>query len=188
MPSRRRVLALATGAVSVVPFAGCTVPVGPVPRVGDQPCPPLDSIADRSVCSHTDSTGGIGVSVSPTTVSTAPESLSDVTIRIENGTDRPLAVWRSSSGRWRLYRTTGFGWNERDVPDSGSVAPDAIEPGGAFSVSGLDALFRLGATGSTPAGLYAAVLTVGRGASAAGTERNTGTPVDCVCLFRVSGA
>lgn len=183
MPSRRHVLTVTTSVLASVSVAGYSVPGGSVPRIENQPCPPLDRVTDQSVCSHTDTSGSIDVSVSPTTVSTERESLENVTIRIENNTDDPLTI---DPKRWNLYRTTGFGWSERDLPARESDNTHVIQPDGAFTWSGLDALFDLGASGSTPPGLYAAAITVGKGADTTGSRRSSGTPVDCICLFRVT--
>ena len=171
---RRTMLAAATAAI-----AGCaTGPLLPVPRIADQPCPPLDLPEPRAVCSHTDESGGIDVSVDPSTASTAPESLEPVRLRVENGTDAPLLY----DGRdWRLYRHGGTRWRRREDIGSGPHGVETMPPGGSASWSGIDALFRLGAAGRTPAGLYAAVLPVR-------PDRSGASTVACVFLFRVTRA
>lgn len=167
MPSRRSVLALA-----VTGLAGCA-DVSPlsVPRIASQSCPPFD-VDGRAVCSHTDEPGGLDVTVSNPVVSTDREALERSTFRIDNGTDD---VVETNPEHWRLHRNAGLGWSRREFsPAMTDVV--RLEPGHSASWSGLDALFKLGATGSTPRGLYAAVLP-----ARAGEE-----PVNLFVLFRVA--
>ncbi|GAB6860880.1 hypothetical protein ACFR97_00275 [Haloplanus litoreus] len=172
MLPRRTVLAMAA-------LSGCaTGPLLPIPRIDEQPCPPLDLTETRAVCSQTDAAGGIDVSVTPSTVSTAPEALGSVRLLVENGTDAPL---RYDTADWRLYRDAGTGWRRREEIRDGPRDVETMPPGGSASWSGIDALFRLGADGRTPAGLYAAVLTVWPDRDGA-----SGESVACVFLFRVS--
>jgi len=172
MLPRRTVLAVAA-------FAGCaTGPLLPIPRIGEQPCPPLDLVETRAVCSHTDAAGGIDVSATPSTVSTAPEALAPVRLLVENGTAGPL---RYDPAEWRLYRDSGTGWRQREDIGGGPRGVETMPPGGSASWSGIDSRFRLGATGRTPAGLYAAVLPVWP------VRNGSGESVACVFLFRVGG-
>jgi hypothetical protein len=167
MLPRRTVLALAA-------VSGCaTGPLLPIPRIDDQPCPPLSLVESRAVCSHTDAAGGIDVSVTPSRVSTAREALEPVRLLVENGTADPL---RYDPAEWRLYRDAGTGWRRREDVGGGPAGAETVPPGGSASWSGVDALFRLGASGRTPAGLYAAVLPVWPGRDGS---------VACVFLFRV---
>jgi len=179
MPSRRRVLAAVSGALA--PLAGCTAPLGSIPAIEDQPCPPVDRPTDRQVCSHTDAGGGIDLTVSPVTVTREPEALEDVRIELRNDTDEPI---RHDPGQWVLYRTTGYGWRERE-PDVLDGETEMIQPGGGHVYAGLDAMFDLGPDGPTPLGLYAAITTVGVGGDDSGSTRSAGDPVDCIFLFRV---
>lgn len=187
MPSRRRLLACTTAALSGALVAGCTIPLGSIPRVETQPCPPLDRVSERHVCSHIDTAGGIDLSVSPTTVAPPSEAIEQISIQIENNTETSLTL---DPEQWALYRTTGFGWKKRNLQNrEASDTSDVIEiePSGTFGASGLDAfLFHIGPGESAPVGLYAAVITVGKGAELDGPDRKAGTPVDCVFLFRVS--
>jgi hypothetical protein len=172
MLPRRTVLAVATATL-----AGCaTGPLLPIPRIADQPCPPLDLPEPRAVCSHTDDPGGVDVSVEPSSVSTAPEALEPVRLLVENGTETPL---RYDGTTWRLYRHGGTRWRRREDVGSGPRGVETMPAGGSASWSGIDALFRLGAAGRTPAGLYAAVLPVR-------PDRSGAETVACVFLFRVS--
>lgn len=163
MPSRRALLGgLATGLTTGL--AGCAnLPAVAVPRIDDQPCPPLDVHADRTVCSHTDekggddrgsATGGVSVSASPTTVGRSSESLEQVTFRIDNRTDSPL---KFDGSRWRAYRNAGFGWHERQISVN-AFDDHTVEPGGAVSWHGIDAWLELASDEQAKAGLYAAVL------------------------------
>lgn len=171
MPSRRSLLAgLAAGVT--VGVAGCaSAPALTVPRIADQSCPPLDVPADRAVCSHADDDGDIDVSVAPTTVSTASESIERITLRLDNRTDSPMTY---DGSRWRTYRNAGFGWYEREssTPDFGD---ETVEPGGSVAWHGIDAWFRLGPDERLREGLYAAVL----------PTSVTGQRVVAAFLFRV---
>lgn len=162
MPSRRALLAgLASGVTASL--AGCgNMPAVTVPRIDDQPCPPLDVRADRTVCSHADeetgesATGDIDVSASPTTVGVSSESLEEITFRIDNRTDSPL---RYDGSRWRTYRKAGFGWQEREV-SAADFGTETVEPGGSVAWHGIDAWLRLGSDEQARRGLYAAILPI----------------------------
>jgi hypothetical protein len=172
MLPRRTVLALAA-------FSGCaTGPLLPIPRIDEQPCPPLSLVESRAVCSHTDAAGGIDVSVTPSRVSTVPEALAPVRLLVENGTVDPL---RYDLTDWRLYRDTGTGWRRQENVGGGPTGAEIVPSGGSASWSGIDSLFRLGAADRTPAGLYAAVLPVWP------VRDGTSDSVACVFLFRVGG-
>lgn len=167
VPSRRHVLALLGGTL-----AGCTTPALSVPRIEDQPCPPVEVHASRSVCSHAEPHDGLQITAEPTAVSTDPESLGTVSVEIENRTGTPVEY---DPYRWRVYRNAGWGWTEREEPSNPRSDADTIPPGGSAGWSGIDALWKIGATGPTPAGLYAAVTTVAVGEKL----------VACVALVRV---
>lgn len=174
MVPRRTVLTLAIPVLS-----GCSMgPILPIPRIADQPCPPLDLPEPRAVCSHSDPSHGLTLSVSPSTVSTAPEALEPVRLLIENGTDSSL---RYDPSRWRLYRNTGMGWNRRGETYGAPSGVETMPPGGSASWSGIDGLFELGPASRTPAGLYAAVLPVQRD----GGDEGLGDVIACVFLVRV---
>lgn len=183
MPSRRRVLAVAGSALTGAAVAGCQAPLDSIPRIEDQDCPPMDRLADETVCSHTDTDGGIDLDVTPSSVPTGPEALEDLRLLIENNGDETITY---DPRGWELYRTTGGGWNRRESDRSSSGETEQLPPGNSASWSGLDAIFGLGGDGPTPAGLYAAVLTVGSGAVTTGSNRQAGRPVDCIFLFRVA--
>lgn len=174
MIPRRTVLALSSAA-----FAGCSSgPLMPVPRIANQNCPPLDLPEPRAVCSHTDTVDGLDISVSPSTVSTAPESLEPVRLLVENEMGSTL---RYDPSGWRLYRNARLGWKQRGETYGGPLDVETMPPGGSASWSGIDGLFRLGAAKGTPAGLYAAVLPV----QPTEDGNEGGGLIACVFLFRV---
>lgn len=173
VPSRRHLLVFSTTSVSGALLAGCTIPLGSVPSIENQPCPPLNRLtAKEYVCSHIDTAAGIDLSVSPTSMSS---SEADVDLSVTNNTDNSLGI---KPWQWQLFRTAGFGLNKRDDPRIDHHSDTAvIEPGNTFTWGGL---FE-----SLPVRLYAAVITVWKGADFDGPEYRTGTAVDCVFLFRV---
>jgi hypothetical protein len=163
---RRRRLLATLGAAGLGAAAGCVAP-----RIADRPCPPVATDADRHVCSHTGTAGGLSIAVSDPVRPPARESLEDVRVRIANRTGAPVTI---APRDWRVFRNAGRGWRERD-PGLADPTTETVPEGGSVSWSGLDALWGVGAAGPTPRGLYAGVVRAGAGDAV----------VDLVALVRV---